>query len=199
MSSSLELIVGPVFSGKTTRLIERYNELTNSGKKCIAINYSSESSDGNNKMVSHDGLSIDCISMTNLDENLSYNSEFVQAEFVLINDAQFFNKLKISIRYLIIILKKNVILCGLDLDYKREKFCELMELASSANKIEFLRGKCSIEGCKLPSKFTDQIGTNKYIPVCQKCYKGHCTPTGFSAKKKIINFTNIEIYNETLY
>ena len=184
MDYILELIVGPMFSGKTTRLIERYNELIKSGKKCIAINYALDTRYGENKIVSHDGLNIDCLSIKDLDEiSLHLNdSEFVKAEYILINEAQFFANLKTNIMYLINISKKNVILCGLDLDYKREKFGQLLDLGSIATKIEYLRGKCNTKKCNYPSQFThrlvecDQqilIGTNEYIPVCEACYRSY--------------------------
>ena len=35
----LELIVGPMFSGKTTRLIEIYNKYNRTNKNVVAINY----------------------------------------------------------------------------------------------------------------------------------------------------------------
>jgi thymidine kinase len=205
MNYILELIVGPMFSGKTTRLIERYNELIKSGKKCIAINYALDTRYGENKIVSHDGLNIDCLSIKDLDEisiDLNdNNSDFSKAEYILINEAQFFTNLKTNIMYLINISKKNVILCGLDLDYKREKFGELMDLGSIATKIEYLRGKCNTKKCNYPSQFThrlvecDQqilIGTNEYIPVCEECYRSYHELSNKNAPVWDIN----QVYND---
>ena len=36
----LEIILGPMFSGKTTRLIERYRAYTYIGKSVVVVNYS---------------------------------------------------------------------------------------------------------------------------------------------------------------
>ena len=78
----ITLIYGPMFSGKTTKLIELYKETLTKNKNCIAINYELDTRYGKNKISSHDGLAIDCYSITNLDDFiknviLSQNSDLV--------------------------------------------------------------------------------------------------------------------------
>ena len=68
-------------------------------------------------------------------------------------------------------------LCGLDSDFKREKFGEILDLVPHANKITKMNGKCS--RCYNKSIFTHRvsneteqevIGIDNYIPVCRQCY-----------------------------
>ena len=103
----------------------------------------------------------------------------MQAKYVFINEAQFFKGLKYWTIFLIDIMKKNVILCGLDLDFRREKFGELMDLVPRATSVYRLTGKCNTEGCPHVSLFShrvvnnnDQvlIGSKEYIPLCENCY-----------------------------
>ena len=65
---SLELIYGCMFSGKTSKLIERYNELKDK-YNCMVLNYIFDKRYTNeNKIVSHDKNEIDCICIKDFKE-----------------------------------------------------------------------------------------------------------------------------------
>ena len=92
----ITLIYGPMFSGKTTKLIELYKETLTKNKNCIAINYELDTRYGKNKISSHDGLAIDCYSITNLDDFIknSHTKEVIaNADYIFINEAQFFENI----------------------------------------------------------------------------------------------------------
>ena len=178
--SGITLIYGPMFSGKTTKLIEIYKEMLAQKKNCIAINYELDTRYGKNKIISHDGLAITCYSITNIDDfiNNSATKELISsADFIFINEAQFFESILPSVLYLTNILKKNVVLCGLDLDYKRQKFGTMMDLLSKATNVFKMTGKCvKCNGLScyshriVSSYFQILIGTSEYIPLCETCY-----------------------------
>lgn len=182
-NKSLELIVGPMFSGKTTLLIEKYNEQVNRGEKCLAINFALDKRYGENQIISHDGKAIDCISILTLDEleeNTDYNGIVENYDYIFINEAQFFLGLKDWVLNILTTpTKKNIILCGLDFDFKRDNFGELMDLESCATRCYKLTGTCNTPSCKYPSVYSyrivsnlDQvyIGSSEYVPLCEKCY-----------------------------
>tara|TARA_Y100000748_G_scaffold240922_1_gene205083 strand:- start:128 stop:691 length:564 start_codon:yes stop_codon:yes gene_type:complete len=178
---SLQLIYGCMFSGKTTKLIDIYN-LLKINYKCLAINYIFDKRYTNDeKIVSHDNLSINCICIKDLEElinNLDNLKKINEAEYIFINEAQFFKGLKSWVLYVKNTLKKNIILCGLDLDFKREKFGEMMDLYPYASELYNMKGIC--DNCKLnKSLFTHRliendnqvlIGSSEYIPVCENCW-----------------------------
>ena len=177
---TLELIYGCMFSGKTSKLIDRYNELKDK-HKCLAVNYIFDKRYTNgNKIVSHNKVSIDCVCIQYLDEltsDLNNLDKFNEAEYILINEAQFFKGLKSWVLYVKNTLKKNVILCGLDLDYKREKFGEMMDLTNFASKTFKMFGTCN--KCNNASLYTHRlvtndnqvlIGSSEYIPLCENCW-----------------------------
>ena len=178
--SGITLIYGPMFSGKTTKLIEIYKEMLAQKKNCIAINYELDTRYGKNKIISHDGLAITCYSITNIDDfinNSATKELIIRADFIFINEAQFFEAILESVLYLSETLKKNVVLCGLDLDYKREKFGSMMELLSKATNVFKMTGKCA--KCNKASCYSHRtvnsyfqvlIGTTDYIPLCETCY-----------------------------
>ena len=181
---TLELIIGPMFSGKTTLLISRYKEIikNNTNHFILVINYYKDIRYGNNSIISHDKESIPAINISflsivnNLFE-LSNSSEINCYNYIFINEAQFFPDLKQSVLTLIERYNKNVVICGLDCDYKQEKFGQIWDLIPHADKVIKVQGKCN--NCSNKSLFTHRltnelqqqvIGTQNYIPLCRTCY-----------------------------
>ena len=133
----------------------------------------------NNSIVSHDQESIDSLNLDSLSILFTdqYKSLLEKSKYIFINEAQFFPDLKDSIVKLLEIYNKNVILCGLDADYKRGKFGEIWDLIPHSDIVTKLTGKCYY--CKNKSLFshrvTDEthqsiIGTTNYLPLCRQCY-----------------------------
>lgn len=203
---TLEVITGPMFSGKTSMLIEKYNKFKND-YNCLAINYLHDNrfSEGLNKIRSHDGDEIECISVVNLTEltrNKEYSDRLYNADYIFINEAQFFKDLKIWVMFTIKTLYKNVILCGLDLDYKREKFGEILDLYPEATSIHQISGGCYY--CINPSLYSYRLcnsnkkiligGSNEYIPVCGECYQKQEYIDNHKEKNKNIETSEIMDY-----
>jgi thymidine kinase len=171
-----------MFSGKTTKLLELYNNSVNryGQEKCLAFNYKLDTRYGENQIITHDGKKIDCISLIDIDEFISNEktrSLILNAQYIFINEAQFFKNIDSTVLHLHEILKKDVILCGIDLDYKRNKFGSMMNLVSSATKVYALKGICKL--CGGASEFSHRtvanslqilIGYRQYIPLCGQCY-----------------------------
>lgn len=181
----LEIIMGPMFSGKTELLIQKYNmysllskphDLILSTTFCIAFNYHKDTRYGENIIASHNKKSIPSINIEFLSEIFSH-PDFLKTTHIFINEAQFFTDLKVSIIKLLEQYRKTVIICGLDSDFKREKFGDIWDLIPHANMITKLNGKCA--NCSNLSIFTHRIsnelnqeviGSNNYIPLCRSCY-----------------------------
>ena len=50
----IELIMGPMFAGKSTELLRRVNRLEISGKTCLSIKYSADNRYSNECISTHD-------------------------------------------------------------------------------------------------------------------------------------------------
>ena len=178
--SLMELIIGPMFSGKTSQLIKRYNDIkmTNTDNKLLVINHIIDSHRyKNNSVVSHDGVEIPSLSITKLSEANEIIETNKILEYIFINEGQFFEDLHKWVTNILETTNINIIICGLDSDYKREKFGQIWNLIPHANHIDKLCGTCS--NCSNKSIFTHRItedkgqvvvGTVNYIPVCRTCY-----------------------------
>lgn len=177
---SLQIIIGPMFSGKTEMLINKYNEIlvnNNNNNIIAAYNYYKDTRYGSDIIASHSGMKINSFNIEQLSEILT-SSNFNEQKYIFINEAQFFPELKYYIIKLVEEYNKHVIICGLDCDYKREKFGDIWDIIPLADEIYKLKGICNY--CKIVSSmFTfritseinqELIGTENYVSLCRKCY-----------------------------
>lgn len=181
---SLEIIVGPMFSGKTTLLIETYNKLNKkldgNYNSCLAIDFSNKNK-RKGFIISHDGDSVECINSNKLHtlcNDIENRMEFLKAEYIFINEAQFFEDLKEWVLFTLKTFNKKIFLIGLDLDFKRKIFGQIHSLKSHSKMIINLKGKCSL--CNFQSEYSHRISDNyeqilmdssQYIPLCRKCWE----------------------------
>lgn len=183
----LELILGPMFSGKTTEIIQIHNNYSYIGKNVVVINYAEDKRYHDSMLSTHDHKMIPCILSHNLENiwndpnntNNNYYSELRNADVILINEGQFFKNLKSVVIDMVENHNKIVYICGLDGDFKREKFGEILDLIPYCDKVTKLNSFCSkcrngkkgLFSCRV-SKETEQvvIGSDNYKPLCRKCY-----------------------------
>ena len=169
----LEIIMGPMFSGKTSKLLEIYKQCKFCNIPVLVINFAEDQRYHNEMLSTHDQVMIPC---TQTMELTSINYE--DYDVILINEAQFFQDLDQVVKNMLKSNKK-VYLSGLDGDFKREKFGSLLDLIPLCDKVTKLTSLCGICKDGTPGIFSlrltkeDQqklIGSNNYIPVCRKCY-----------------------------
>lgn len=180
----LELILGPMFSGKTTQIIQIYNNYTYIGKKVAVINFAEDTRYHDTMLSTHDRKMIPCILSDNIIDNWTNpaNKDYTEinaADVILINEGQFFKGLKEIVLNMVEQQNKIVYICGLDGDFKREKFGQMLELIPYCDKVSKLTSLCS--QCRNGKKAlfssrvsneTEQvvIGSDNYKPLCRTCY-----------------------------
>ena len=69
-NGSLDIILGPMFSGKTTRIIELYEQYLTENKKPIAINFANDTRYHDKMLSTHDKRMIPCVQCMNLSDVL---------------------------------------------------------------------------------------------------------------------------------
>jgi thymidine kinase len=174
---SLELIIGPMFSGKSTELIRKIRLAKIIDKKVIVIKPIIDIRYKNNKIVSHSFESEECESIQLLAE---MDQKINNYDLIVVDEGQFFPDLKEYVLKWVDVYKKDVIVGGLDGGHKRNKIGDILELipySDSCVKIKSLCKKCN-DGTH--AIFThrmndnqDQVqigGAESYIPLCRKHY-----------------------------
>ena len=176
-SGYLEVIFGPMFSGKTTHIIQKYKQHKLLGHKISVINYIDDNRYSDTQLSSHDHIKINCILTKKLKD--INNNEIQNSQVIMINEGQFFEDLYDFVLEMIEIHNKCVYVCGLDSDFERKKFGDILELIPLSDNIIKLKSLCM--SCKdgtyaiFSKRLTKEdsqivIGSDNYIPVCRKCY-----------------------------
>ena len=183
----LSITLGPMWSGKTSLLVDKYKQFQLCDIKTLPINYSLDKRYGDNVISTHDERKIPCNMVSNLFEisnicNKEYSEDFIKSKVILINEAQFFPDIKDWVICAVEEHHKHVYICGLDGDYKKTPFGNFLELIPYCDEINKLKSICM--NCKVhPAIFTQRldgdtkdnnkqvvIGTHIYKPLCRSCY-----------------------------
>ena len=190
----LEIILGGMYAGKTSRLVEIYNQCKFCNIPVAVINHSIDNRYHEELLSTHDQVKIPCIktdnlfdvwaNFINLEEDISLvprvkdKLKVATSNVILINEGQFFPDLEEFVKSLLLNNKK-VYVCGLDGDFERKKFGQILDLIPLCDKVTKLTSLCSICKNGTPGIFSKRItsekkqtvvGSDNYIPVCRKCY-----------------------------
>lgn len=174
----LQLILGPMFSGKTSELVSLYKQYTLSKMNVCVINYAEDKRYDNEKMSTHDKVMIECLNTIRLGDIV--NEELINKyDVYLINEGQFFSDIKEIVIKLVEKHNKRVHICGLDGDFKRNGFSGLLELIPYADDIKKKTSICmkcengtrALFSYRLSKEQAVKvIGADNYMPVCRGCY-----------------------------
>src|SRR5437868_15288473 len=94
----LKIVIGCMFSGKTTYIINECKKWQRLGKCPLIINYAFDKRySDEDKVMSHDKIGIDCLMLEDLSFEKTINIE--SYDIILINEAQFFPDLKRKVKY----------------------------------------------------------------------------------------------------
>ena len=171
---SVEIIIGNMFSGKTSELIRRLKRYRVLGKSISVINSSKDTRSEKDVIHSHDGVDFDCLKLNKL-SNALLDKNFCDADVVAVDEAQFFVNLKGFVQ-MCLFLKKTVILTGLDADYKQEKFGQIIDCIPVADSVTKLSALCM--RCKdgTPGPFTKRLVDTNELELVGGCetYEAVC-------------------------
>lgn len=174
----LKIILGPMFSGKTTTLLNIYNSNDTIKEKCLVINHLSDDRYSKDSiLISHDGDSIPCFNFKELREVYNIEDAFSKYKWVLINEGQFFPDIVRMVTIFVERYKMNVYIAAIDGDYMKKKIGDVLDLIPICDKIEKLSAKCECGNYAIFSKRTTDekqqilVGdSDKYIATCRKCH-----------------------------
>ena len=192
----LELILGPMFSSKTSTILEIYKKCKFCNISVSIINHSIDKRYHDTMVSTHDKNMAPCIQANKLSDVWN-NITFIEtnnqkdkeervalrsSDVILINEGQFFSDL-----YDVVIdmvnNNKKVYICGLDGDFERKKFGSVLDLIPLCDKVTKLTSLCSLCKDGTPGIFSMRltkereqtiVGSENYIPVCRKCYTSKC-------------------------
>ena len=185
----LELILGSMFSGKTSYLLDVYKKCMFCNIPVAVINFAADVRYTTEPMLStHDKKMIPCILSTTIEAAVRDHEETIKnAETILINEGQFFPDIEEQVKRLVEGSNKRVYVCGLDGDFERKPLGNLLQLVPFSDEVIKLKSICSLCRDGTPGVFSFRItneksqvviGSSNYIPLCRECYQREARKRG---------------------
>jgi thymidine kinase len=187
----IQVILGPMFSGKTTELIRRLKRYQFANHRCLIIKYQRDTRYDKENISTHDHQTMSAVACLQLDTLLT--GDLVdQFSVIGIDEGQFFPD-TVEFTEQMANRGKTVIVAALDGSYQRRGFGDILNLIPLAESVIKLTAVCMI--CFEEASFTKRIGAEKqleviggaekYMAVCRRCYmddvedkSNPCTETG---------------------
>ena len=189
----IELILGPMFSGKSTRLIELMRKYVYKAKKTIMVKfYADQRYTDKSEVVTHDLIKYDSINCKILRNSFDTFKEY---DVIGIDEGQLFADL-VEVCEELALMGKIVLIAALNGDFRMEPFPVIQRIIAKADKIKLLKAYCF--NCHKDAKFslrivqsneTVLIGAGEaYKPACRECH------VFFSKQREKgnLNLSNIE-------
>ena len=175
-SGWIEVICGPMFSGKTEELIRRLVRAQYAKQRVAIFKPKTDNRYSDDYIVSHNKRKIKSIILSSSKEIYKYKDE---ADVFGIDEAQFFDEELVSVANKLAKSEKRVVIAGLDKDYTSKSFGPIHQLMIDAEYVSKVNAICMV--CGDPASFTQRISTEKDLVVvgetdkyearCRKCFQ----------------------------
>ena len=171
----LHIYLGPMYSGKTSKLIEMFHLNNDASKITIDFDIGKENGCYEGVLQNHNNIQLHCIKTKCLKSyDVSYD---VNVNSIYINEAQFFPDLfefvleKIN-------KQKTIYLYGLDGDFQQNKMGSILDLIPYCDticKLKSICNKCNNHNAIFSKRITNSKeqylpDENAYIPLCRNCF-----------------------------
>src|SRR6201998_3306760 len=173
----IEVVVGPMFWGKSEQLIRRLRRAEIARQRVQIFKPAIDSRFAANEIVSHSGLGIPSDNVSKAPEILEKLQP--RTEVVGIDEAQFLGEEVVEVCTKLANLGKRVIVAGLDTDYRGRPFEPMPRLLAVAEEITKLLAICV--RCGNPAVHTQRLveseelivvgASDSYEARCRRCFE----------------------------
>lgn len=177
----IEVICGPMFSGKSEELLRRIGLLKFSEVKYLLFSPATDTRSGLMRAKSRDGRVVESISVNNSREIIDkINADTNDVQVIAIDEAQFFDEELPEVCNYLANNEYIVIVAGLDMDSWGRPFPPMMKLLVYAEKVTKLKAICT--NCGATASYTSHINPrpmeerifvgdkNEYTALCRHCH-----------------------------
>jgi thymidine kinase len=181
--ANLDIIIGPMFAGKSCELIRRIRLLKVLKKEYIVIKPVIDNRYDNlydsSMIVSHNFDKEHCIQLNKMEE--IYNHDLNDIDTIFIDEGQFFVDIVEVVKNLVEFYKINIVVTGLDGDSNRNKFGHILDLIPFCNTCIKINAACilCLDGTSAPFSYRKKNTTQEqiligaadsYMSLCRKHY-----------------------------
>ncbi len=167
----LEVIVGPMFSGKTEELIRRVRRAAIAGQTVGVFKPAIDQRYDVSDIVSHSEIHFPSNPVTSADEIYQQSQNL---KVVGIDEGQFLGNGLVPVVEAMIAERKRVIIAGLDLDYRGEPFEPMPYFMSTAEYLDKILAICI--RCGEPASRTQRMraGGERVVVGAKDLYEARC-------------------------
>src|SRR4051794_15021361 len=173
----IEVVCGPMFSGKSEELIRRLRRAEIARQRVQIFKPGIDQRYADDHIVSHSELKIRSENVQNAEQVMSRVD--LRTEIIGIDEAQFLGMEMIEVAVKLADMGKRVIIAGLDTDYLGRPFHPMPELLAIADEITKTLAICV--QCGNPAKHTQRLvasedlivvgATGMYEARCRRCFE----------------------------
>jgi thymidine kinase len=176
----IEVITGPMFSGKSEELIRRLKRAQIARRRVACFKPDLDVRYHRTAIASHSAQTLDAMTVANMEELKAVLMPMIDAvEVVGIDEAQFFDPTLIALSNELVHLGKRVIIAGLDTTFTGQPFAPMPELLAIADEVVKLSAVCM--QCGAPAVHTQRLGSSQslvlvgaagvYEARCRACFR----------------------------
>jgi thymidine kinase len=150
---TLELILGPMFAGKSSHILSTVSRYEAIGWPVLSLTSQLDTRYEANSIHSHSHQRHDAISLKKLHE-VCGSQAYKDAKLLVIEEAQFFDDLLTFVLFSVEKKGKDVLVVGLDGDADRKPFGQVLQLIPYCDKVTKLTALCKTCGDGTKALFT---------------------------------------------
>ncbi|XP_067860104.1 thymidine kinase, cytosolic isoform X2 [Heptranchias perlo] len=188
MKGQIQIIFGPMFSGKSTELMRRVRRFRIAQYRCLVVKYAKDTRYSNEDLATHDKFTMQAVPATKLSE---VNQEALKCAVIGIDEGQFFPDC-VEFSEEMANKGKTVIVAALDGTFQRKAFGNILNLVPLAENVVKLSAVCM--ECFREASYTKRLGTEKEVEViggtdmyraaCRLCFFGRGNLPGVGSDKE---------------
>ena len=160
----IEVITGPMFSGKSEELIRRLKRARIARQRVVCFKPDIDLRYHRSAIASHSAQTHDACVVANVERlREALFAQIDQIEVVGIDEAQFFDDTLIALSLELMHLGKRVLIAGLDTTFAGEPFRPIPDLMAIADEVMKLSAVCM--RCGAPAVHTQRLGGSQELVV----------------------------------
>lgn len=172
-SGSIEVVCGPMFSGKTEELIRRVKRAQIARQKVQIFKPAIDNRYHETEVVSHSSLSIEATPVNTAVEILQ--RVFDSTRVVAIDEVQFFDDNVIRVAEKLARRGIRVICAGLDQDYMGKPFGPMADLLAIADNVHKIQAICTVCGAPASKTYRKNSKNSEQVLVGEAdLYEARC-------------------------
>ncbi|NWU98401.1 KITH protein, partial [Upupa epops] len=170
----IQVIFGPMFSGKSTELMRRVRRFQLAQYRCLLVKYAKDTRYGTSGVSTHDRSTMEALPARALKD---VSQEALASAVIGIDEGQFFPDI-VEFCETMANAGKTVIVAALDGTFQRKAFGNILNLVPLAESVVKLNAVCM--ECYREASYTKRLGeereveviggADKYHSVCRACY-----------------------------